>query len=32
MQRALTVGGGITVQLISSLTRLDLAASLHTNN
>ena len=30
--RTLTVGGSIIVQLVSSFTRMDSAASLHTNN
>ena len=32
IQRTLTVGGRITVQLVSSLNRFDLPDSLHTNN
>ena len=31
-QRALIIGGSITVQLVSSLTSLDSTSSLHTNN
>ena len=32
LQRTLTIGGRITVQLVSGFTSMDLTASLHTNN